>query len=368
MKIKSYEAKSMREAVKKIKHDLGPDALILNTRYITKRKWWGFRKDKLVEVVAGIAERKTISTKEIDKSNTSAQNDSSNFKEETKTSHNIRLVIDNLAKHISELGIEKELTRRIVYIFEDIITGSINFGRRLDRNSVKKEFLNQLSRIIPISPGIDFDNLKEQKIIALVGPTGVGKTTTIAKLAAIASVLKHRKVGLLSIDAYRISAYEQLKTYAEIIGLPVKLALSPKEAIQAIDEYYDKEIILVDTVGRSPQHEIHMKELHSYINAIDPTELHLTLSASVKYSDIMSIIKKYEDMAINKLIFTKIDETVSLDSLVNSIYKTKYPLSYFCTGQSVPDDIEVAHINKIVDFLVNEKNLDEIVNVVNNSI
>lgn len=376
MRIKTYEASSTREAVKKIKQDLGPDALILDTKYITNRKWFGLRKEKKVEVTAGIVGRRdTDSTDDKRQSvGTSKKKERSSgrfvrFDEsgEAKKVRNVRYVIDSAYEHMLEVGIEKELAQRVVYMLDDIITASISSKSGLKLDSIKNEFSEQLSRILPVSPGIDFDHFEKQKIITLVGPTGVGKTTTIAKLSAIASVLKEKKVGLLSIDAYRISAYEQLKTYAEIIGLPVKLALSPQEAVKTIKEdYSDHEMILVDTVGRSPQHKVHMTELHSYVDAIAPTELHLTLSASVKYLDLMSIIEKYEDMAIDKVIFTKVDETLSLDSLINGIYKTKYPISYFCTGQSVPDDIETGNIDKLAEFLVSDEQLKEIINALRN--
>ena len=201
-------------------------------------------------------------------------------------------------------------------------------------------------------------------MIALVGPTGVGKTTTTAKLAALYSILKRRAVGLVSIDAYRIAAYEQLKTYAEIINLPVQLALSPRGARETVESYSDRELVFVDTVGRSPSHEMHMAELQSYMAAIEPDEVYLTLDATTKYMDLLEVYDKYRNTGVTHLLFTKLDETLSLDSLINVAYRTKQPLSYFTVGQSVPDDIEVACHSRLFDFMIREEQLQTLIDQV----
>ena len=177
--------------------------------------------------------------------------------------------------------------------------------------------------------------------------------------------MNHKSVGLISIDAYRIAAYDQLKTYAEIIGLPVELALSPQGARTAIDSYSNKDIIIVDSVGRSPNHEIHMAELHGYMQAIQPTEVHLTTTASVKFDDYIRIVDRYRTLDVNRLIFTKLDETTSLDTLVNGAYYTRFPLSYLGVGQTVPDDLEVADINKVASFLLPDRELKMVIKELN---
>ena len=367
MRIKTYEAETMQEALRQIKEDLGNSALILNTRYITRgAKWFGLAPGKrLIEVVAGLASSKVTSTVEEVAEETKEQKVTSKNVEAVALQH-IRDALDGIYQRQVEVGINKELAQRLVYILDDIFAQQLSQQKPLVEEDVRSEFNQRLGQTIQVSGGLDFSR-EEQQIIALVGPTGVGKTTTVAKLAAISSVMNHKSVGLISIDAYRIAAYDQLKTYAEIIGLPVELALSPQGARVAIDGFADKDIVIVDSVGRSPNHEIHMAELHGYMQVIKPTEVHLTTTASVKFDDYVRIVDRYRTLEVNRLIFTKLDETTSLDTLVNGAYYTRFPLSYLGIGQTVPDDLEIAKIDKLSDFLLPAKELQPVINRLNPS-
>lgn len=368
MRIKTYEASTMQDALHQIKEELGPSALILNTRYITKgTKWFGlFPGQRLIEVVAGLASSKIkpTTTAEVEEVNAPVSEDVDGRNVEAVSLQSIRNALDGVFRRQVEIGINKELAQRLVYILDDIFSQLLSQQKQLSESDIRSEFKQRLSQVIQFSDGLDF-NQEEQQIIALVGPTGVGKTTTVAKLAAISSIMNHKSVGLISIDAYRIAAYDQLKTYAEIIGLPVELALSPQGARTAIDGYADKDIIIVDSVGRSPNHEIHMAELHGYMKAIQPTEVHLTTTASIKFDDYVRIVDRYRTLEVNRLIFTKLDETTSLDTLVNGAYYTRFPLSYLGVGQTVPDDLEVADIDKVSDFLLPDKELKTVIKELN---
>ena len=378
MRIKTYEADTMQDAMDQIKQDLGPNALILNTRQVTKSvKWFGLAKKHIIEVVAGIATPKRTASESssalvpvptID----SPADQSEDSVVEGKTVEaialrNIRSALDDVYQHQIERGVNKELSQRLVYILDDIISNAISHNRKLETKTIRQDFNDRLSQVIQVSGGVDF-NVEEQQVIALVGPTGVGKTTTVAKLAAVFSVLNYKTVGLISIDAYRIAAYDQLKTYAEIIGLPVELALSPQGARDAIDKFADQDIIIVDSVGRSPNHQIHMAELHGYMQVIRPTEVHLTVSASVKFEDLVRIVDRYKTLDVSRIIFTKLDETVALDTVVNGAYYTKYPISYLGVGQTVPDDLEVADIKKMSNFLLAKQDLDKVLERLNEPI
>ena len=254
-----------------------------------------------------------------------------------------------------------------MYLLDDIISNAVSHNRKLETKTIRQDFNDRLSQVIQVSGGVDF-SVEEQQIISLVGPTGVGKTTTVAKLAAVSSVLNYKKVGLISIDAYRIAAYDQLKTYAEIIGLPVELALSPQGARDAIDKFADQDIIIVDSVGRSPYHQVRMAELHGYMQASRPTEVHLTVRASVKFEDLVRIVDRYRTLDVSRIIFTKLDETVTLDTVVNGAYYTKYPISYLGVGQTVPDDLEIAEIERISSFLLTKQDLDKVLERLNEPI
>ena len=378
MRIKTYEADTIQDAMDQIKQDLGPNALILNTRQVTKSvKWFGLAKKQIIEVVAGIATPKKA---ESDSSSALVpipspdvlDTQSENSVVEGKTVEaialrNIRSALDDVYQRQIERGINKELSQRLVYLLDDIISNAVSHNRKLETKTIRQDFNDRLSQVIQVSGGVDF-SVEEQQIISLVGPTGVGKTTTVAKLAAVSSVLNYKKVGLISIDAYRIAAYDQLKTYAEIIGLPVELALSPQGARDAIDKFADQDIIIVDSVGRSPNHQVHMAELHGYMQVIRPTEVHLTVSASVKFEDLVRIVDRYRTLDVSRIIFTKLDETVTLDTVVNGAYYTKYPISYLGVGQTVPDDLEVADIERISNFLLTKQDLDKVLERLNEPI
>jgi flagellar biosynthesis protein FlhF len=341
----------MSEALARIKEDLGPNAVILSIKNIRRRRLFGLLGKNMLEVVAGVnPEVKPSRKRRVRITETRPPVQPSQVEEDIDVG--IRRALDDIYADIVKKGVIRELAQRSVFLLDDIFTAGFREGRELAFEEIKREFANRIGQIIPISGEIHLNDEKA-KVVAIVGPTGVGKTTTTAKLAAIYSIMKGHDVGLVSIDAYRIAAFEQLKTYADIINLPIKLATSPQEAREAVDSFKDKEIIFVDTVGRSPTHQVHMAELKAYVSSIRPDEVHLALTSTTKYQDLLKVIDEYGELSVTNLIFTKVDETTSLDSLVNIAYTTRYPISYFGTGQDVPDDIEPASIDRIVDFMLN---------------
>ncbi len=184
---------------------------------------------------------------------------------------------------------------------------------------------------------------KGPKVVYFVGPTGVGKTTTIAKIASKLCVEDRKKVALLTADTYRIAAAEQLHTYANILEVPFRIIYSPSEVEQAIEDYHDYDYILVDTAGHSHHNEEQRANTNLMIHAVDEIaecEIYLVLSATTKYRDLISIADTYKEMADYKIIFTKLDETTSLGNLLNLRLYTGCELSYVTYGQNVPDDID----------------------------
>lgn len=181
------------------------------------------------------------------------------------------------------------------------------------------------------------------KVIFFVGPTGVGKTTTIAKLASSFRVEQKKKVALLTADTYRIAAAEQLRTYANILEVPFRVVYSAKEIAEAVEDFREYDYILVDTTGHSPNNEAQCESMGDLINSVDSSvrkEVFLVLSASTKYRDLMKIADTYKEIAEYKLIFTKLDETSTLGNIYNLKLYTGAGLSYVTCGQNVPDDIE----------------------------
>ena len=189
----------------------------------------------------------------------------------------------------------------------------------------------------------------QSKIAVFIGPTGVGKTTTIAKIAANFALVAHKKVGVITTDTFRIAAVDQLRTYADIIGIPIEVAFSPKELNGAIEKMKDRDLILVDTAGRSPNNQLHINELRSYFNEID-VEVHLVVSATTKENDVPKIVNVFGEIPIDRVIITKLDETSSMASFCMWLSWLKRPSRLLQLARG-PDDIEVAdghHIAKLI--------------------
>ncbi len=192
------------------------------------------------------------------------------------------------------------------------------------------------------------------KIVALVGPTGVGKTTTIAKLAANFRLLAQKDVGLITIDTYRVAAVEQLRTYGDIIGIPVEVVLTPSALKQALDRFQNKDLVLIDTAGRSPTNRMHLNELKGFLDFPHPKEVHLVLSATTNRANLQKVVEAFDPVGIDRLAFTKIDESVAFGGLISTAHALGKPLSYLTTGQSVPDDIREAEPQAIAKSLIDE--------------
>jgi len=189
-------------------------------------------------------------------------------------------------------------------------------------------------------------------IMAFVGPTGVGKTTTIAKLAARCTLQMKKKVCLITIDTYRIAAVEQLKTYAKIMDLPIYVCYNVQDMHKTVAENRDASLILIDTAGHSQADEEQVEDLRKYFKGRDDIDVLLVLSATTKTNDLHDIAEKFRKVGARKLVFTKLDETTTYGPLLNEVLRSGLPMAYFTTGQNVPDDIETATPAKLVKLII----------------
>jgi flagellar biosynthesis protein FlhF len=247
-------------------------------------------------------------------------------------------------------GMEDKFARRLIEECSRTIP-----PKDLEDFAYVKIFLaRMLMKIVRVTGGIQNDG-RRQKVIALVGPTGVGKTTTVAKLASEQLLKHHRQVALITVDTFRIAAVEQLKVYSKIMGMPISVVNDKAELQQALRGYADKEIVFVDTGGRSQRDDLQMTELYSLFgNGTDlPIDVYLTLGATTKDADLTEITRKFGEIPLKAVLFTKLDESTQYGSIFNHAIRFKLPVAYLTTGQKVPEDLEVATKERLVDLLLN---------------
>ena len=207
---------------------------------------------------------------------------------------------------------------------------------------IRERAIDYLMARLPVARGIELVKGEKGKLVALVGPTGVGKTTTLAKLAGGLAFNQKLDVAFITIDTYRIAAPEQLRKYAEIVEVPVKVVFQPEEMIELVRSFKNKDIILIDTVGRSPRNREDILDLRKFLEFGMPIETHLLVSSMTKLSDLRSILSGFQDLQFSKVIVTKTDETATFGPILSALSEQKAGVSYLTTGQTVPDDILTA--------------------------
>jgi flagellar biosynthesis protein FlhF len=243
-------------------------------------------------------------------------------------------------------------------IVEEII-GSVRdelSGAELrDPASVRAAVIRRVAGLIPVADDVPAPDAKvggRPLTIAMIGPTGVGKTTTVAKLAAAYKLRHARRVGLVTTDTYRIAAVDQLRTYANIIGVPLKVAMTPAEMSQACESLASCDVILLDTAGRSQNDAERLAELRQFLDAATPDQTHLLLSCTSNQRVLLEAARRFGDLNPNRIVFTKLDEAVNYGVLLSVAKRIDLELSYVTTGQEVPDHIEVAHADRLARLVL----------------
>jgi flagellar biosynthesis protein FlhF len=264
-----------------------------------------------------------------------------------------------LAEHYLKL-LESEVAAELADEVIGQVRDELTPAELTDSTIVHQTVLRHLAAIIPGDgdvprPGRPADG--RPLIIALVGPTGVGKTTTVAKLAASYKLRHGKRVGLITTDTYRIAAVDQLRTYAEIIGLPLKVAMSPADIPGICESLNDCDVILIDTAGRSQRDAGRLEELRHFIEAARPHQTHLVLSSAASQSVLVEAAQRFAHVSPDRIIFTKVDEAVNFGVLVTVAHKVALKLSYITTGQEVPDHIEVGRPERIARLLLDGREI-----------
>jgi flagellar biosynthesis protein FlhF len=402
--VRVYEGQSIFEAYSKLKRELGDKAVILSTKHLKKGGFLGFGGSKIVQITATdnvkMAPRRnggmTSKSNQQIQNSSPAQSQSSlsppyntavaempqtaaaTFKNQEnghgETNYDgFKKELNEIRKMISEIQTSgqfqhwPDLPPEFQKAYEKLQSYNINtdIARALvhrwknhypnfkkgDRVDIKllQNYISEM--LVPAGP-IRVSR-KKACVTMLVGPTGVGKTTTLAKLAARYKIQEDCSVALITFDTYRIAAVEQLRTYADLIGVPLKVVNNPEELKEAIKSFSDRDLILVDSAGRSPKNEAKMRELKEMVDAASPDELHLVLSMSVQNDVMKDTLERYADFHVHKLLLTKLDECVHYGIILSIISRTQKPIGYLTVGQEVPDDIELATSETLSRLVLN---------------
>lgn len=346
MKVKRYLVRSMPEALAYIRRDLGPEAVIISTRRVREGGWRGLFLPPRLEVTAA------VDSYQPPPQNAELQRQVEEIKGLLqKVTCHLGIKKDQVEETLlywrellMQLEVNAEITERLLSGMEEGLGRSGLGGER----SLREEMVDRIASFLAAAwPG-----KPPGRVMAFIGPTGVGKTTTLAKVAARLSLLEKKKVGLLTIDTYRIGAVQQLNIYGEILGLPVEVALTPQELRQKVEAYGDRDVILIDTVGRSPRNDLRLAELRAFLEGLEGLDSYLVLSCTTRSRDLEAIVASYGQLKPAWLIFTKLDETNCLGGIINVVATTGLPVAYITNGQNVPDDIEKVGPEKLARLIL----------------
>lgn len=372
MNIRSFRAKSMHEALELVRKELGPDAALLHTREVPQRGLKGLLGGKEIELAASsdsnLKSRFEIEEpeEEPEKPEAAAPEPIEQFTaplldDAPKDDAGIDLEAMSFSQsffssgpgwppsllRIRERLVEAEVPGFLVdSICEKVLATHMEESQQ-DEAVLLHAMRTELAASIHVGHDID-DPRVYPRVVAAIGPTGVGKTTTIAKLAARAKFDHKRRVGLVTVDTYRIAAVDQLQTYAEIMDLPMKIVSTPMEVRSAINELSDCDQIFIDTAGRSPRDEVQVQQLRSLIKAASPDETYLVLSAPSSSKSLAEAVAKFTTVGPSSWVLTKIDEVGSLGNTLSFLQDPQLPLAYVTNGQDVPQAIATAEAEDLV--------------------
>ena len=366
----------MQEALALVRRDLGPAAAVLHTREIRGSRLlsWipGARQIEItasahVNVPSRLPRRAEMPTANTEMAPGLEWEAKAMFRDELKGRlDELHSLVEDLCRRTRKSGpqdwpealfglytdliesdVPEELARELVEQVRDSAPPEVARDPIVARRWLARDIERPLSIHGPIAP-----QPGRRRLVALVGPTGVGKTTTVAKLAANFRLRDKRRVGLITVDTYRIAAVEQLRTYADIIDLPMQVVSTPSEMRQAVERMSDLDLVLLDTAGRSPKDEVKLQELQAFLNEADADEVHLVLSSVAGASVLQRTAECFAAVGTTALILTKLDEAAGLGNLLPLLRESGLPLSYVTNGQNVPDDIAPAQARVLAERML----------------
>lgn len=356
MQIKKYLAPTLKEALDQMKSELGVEAIVLSTRVISGNGKQGAQKQ--YEVQAGIENSlpaKTVRPKLIDKIIDDNPKD---------TIEELKKLRDKVYPHFEKpLRIEKEtkeklkerdINLRLKEIKEDLllkeilpsvadkIIGQVSLQSEFIKNgSLNNHIISTIASILHTS-NFEVKKKRKQKVVSLVGPTGVGKTTCIAKLAVISKIFHKLDIGIITVDTFRLGAIDQLKIFAEISNVDLLVCYEAVELPKLLNKFKKKDLIFIDTAGRSQNNRASINEIKNFLSKVEIDDTFLVLSSTASTRNLMDVIKKFQPLNFNGLIFTKLDEAAAFGNILNISCKINIPMMFLTNGQVIPDDIIAA--------------------------
>lgn len=404
MEVKKYLATSVNQAYERARTELGVDAVLISSQWVRRKGLKNLFSKKIVEVTFAYEQKKkpyggdnpyAAKAQEIlalvDESSKKKKFGAGETEQTTQGSQ-VSKVAEVQQAVLSEQQLEQidkrmnkfeemltDFVEKFKYFKKDItfdFADDINhLLRKMIEAEVREEFAHELAketekliRAKPESPAVEaLEHLLlellgnpepiitkkfYQKFILLLGPTGVGKTTTIAKLAADFSIKQKKKVGIINTDFNRIGAHDQLQIYADTLGIPLELVYYPDELDNVMKNMHDREIVFVDTAGKRPGDSEHKQDILNIVSMLKPEDILLCLSATTSFSSIKEIVDSYAYLENYRVLVTKLDETKHRGPVLNISWYTKKPLAYFTTGQAVPDDISIADIESVINQII----------------
>ncbi len=356
MKIKKYVAPSMREAMHRIKKEMGSDAVIIDSKKVKKKGPLGFFTPRDIEVTVAL--------------DGSPRKDFSAARKEMVMNRSMAGEIQELKSLVQQIVTRRDSPEKeeganntlLQKFYQRLVDNDIDSRIALEiTDEIGKEFPQEdleedkIDRVIRDKIARHIKSVEyggQGQVFCFVGPTGVGKTTTLAKMAASFGVFKKKQVGLITIDTYRIGAVEQLKTYSHLMGLPLEVVMSPQELEEAVERMKHLDLIMIDTAGRSSKNSYQLGELEGFMKVLPQAVTFLVLSVTTKGKDLITIAENFKPANYHSFIFTKLDETDAYGNIFNTLYHTSTPVAYLATGQKVPEDLMLAREEHMINLIM----------------
>lgn len=374
MKVKKYTASSMPEAMKKIRAELGEQAVILQSKTVYTGGFLGLFKKKKMEVVAAVDPNPAQESVRPQEAVPVKRKPELPLKTEKNSEEILKRELNELKEIIKQfskadqLSLEaypEELKLPLIKLKkQEVEDGLIQELKQLllekwkeEKGQVTEKTADEWSRqwlVEKVTPLQKEHAALPKKFISIVGPTGVGKTTTLAKMAAESVLEKKLKTAFITTDTYRIAAIEQLKTYGDLLKVPVEVVYKPADMKPAIEKFKAYDAVYIDTAGRNYLEEQFVRELKATI-PFEKMKNYLVLSLTAKEQDIHSVIDRFSTVPIEQFIFTKMDETTSCGAIINVMCRYGKGVAYLTNGQNVPDDLVRPNPEKLTDLIFGER-------------